>query len=82
MDITTVFGTVIAGSSPAGGTTLEISKIQMSPRFARRPNRMDFSGQKEILKNKIREVYYPHLYGNDDGIELLHKHGIKIKKIK
>ena len=29
-------------------TTLEMSKIQMSPRFARRPNRMDFSGQKEI----------------------------------
>ena len=29
-------------------TRLEMSKIQMSPRFARRPNRMDFSGQKEI----------------------------------
>jgi len=27
---------------------LEMSKIQMSPRFARRPNSMDFSGQKEI----------------------------------
>jgi len=29
-------------------TTLEMSKIQMSPRFARRPNRTEFSGQKEI----------------------------------
>jgi hypothetical protein len=29
-------------------TRLEMSKIQMSPRFARRLNRMDFSGQKEI----------------------------------
>src|SRR3989338_6292795 len=29
-------------------TRLEMSKIQMSPRFARRPNRTEFSGQKEI----------------------------------
>lgn len=36
----------------------------------------------EILKNKIGEVYYLHPYGNDDGIRLLHKHGIKVKKIK
>ena len=80
---------VVLGSSPSRRTTLEKSKSFGSPRGVypdeggtRRPNRMDFSGQKEILKNKIREVYYPHLYGNDDGIELLHKHGIKIKKIK
>ncbi len=36
----------------------------------------------EILKKHIPEVYYLHPYGNDDGIRLLHKHGIKVKKIK
>src|SRR3989338_9973466 len=36
----------IEGSSPSPGTTLEKSRIQMSPRSARRPNHMDFSGQK------------------------------------
>src|SRR3989338_1306096 len=36
----------------------------------------------EILKKHISEVYYLHPYGNDDGIKLLHKHGIKVKKIK
>src|SRR3989344_8979013 len=39
---------VVAGSIPATDTTLEMSKNQMSPRFARRQNRMDFSEQKEI----------------------------------
>ncbi|MCJ7804634.1 adenylyltransferase/cytidyltransferase family protein [Patescibacteria group bacterium] len=36
----------------------------------------------EILKSKIAEVYYLHPYGDDDGIKLLRKHGIKVKKLK
>ena len=35
-----------------------------------------------ILKNKITQVYYLHPYGNDDGIKLLNKNGIKVQKIK
>ena len=36
----------------------------------------------EILKNNITHVYYLHPYGNDDGIKLLRKNGIKVEKIK
>ncbi len=36
---------------------------------------------REIVENKIPEVYYLHSYGNDDGVTLLRKHGIKIKKL-
>lgn len=36
----------------------------------------------EILRNKITRVYYLHPYGNDDGIKLLYKNGIKVRKIK
>ncbi|RJO60271.1 hypothetical protein C4544_05410 [candidate division WS5 bacterium] len=37
---------------------------------------------KKILKNSISEVYYLHDYGNDDGLELLHKNGVKVRKMK
>lgn len=37
---------------------------------------------KEILKNKITQIYYLHSYGNDDGIKFLRAHGIKVKKMK
>ena len=37
-----------AGSIPAPGTTLEKSMPRAGEARARRPNRMDFSGQKEI----------------------------------
>lgn len=36
---------------------------------------------KEILRSNISEVYYLHPYGNDDGIQLLRNHGVKVKKI-
>lgn len=36
---------------------------------------------KEILKNKITQIYYLHSYGNDDGIKFLRAHGIKVKKM-
>lgn len=35
----------------------------------------------EIIKNKVSQVYYLHPYGNDDGIKLLNKNGIKVKRI-
>lgn len=37
---------------------------------------------KEILKNKITQIYYLHSYSNDDGIKFLRAHGIKVKKIE
>lgn len=36
----------------------------------------------EILRNRIREVYYLHPYGNDDGIKLLCQNGVKVRKLK
>lgn len=36
----------------------------------------------EIIKNRIVEVYYLHPYGNDDGVRLLRRNGIIVKKIK
>ncbi len=35
----------------------------------------------EIIKNKVSQVYYLHPYGNDDGIKLLSKNGVKVKRI-
>lgn len=35
-----------------------------------------------ILKTGIKKVYYLHPYGNDDGLRLLRKKGILVKKIK
>jgi len=37
---------------------------------------------KYIIKNKISKVYYLHSYGNDDGIKLLNKNGIKVGRVK
>lgn len=37
---------------------------------------------REILKNKITQIYYLHYYGNDDGIKFLQAHGIKVKKME
>ena len=34
-----------------------------------------------ILEHKITQVYYLHPYGNDDGIKLLSRNGIKVKRI-
>ena len=38
----------VVGSIPTGRTSKEIASFEGSSRFARRPNRTDFSGQKEI----------------------------------
>lgn len=35
---------------------------------------------KEIINSGIKEVYYLHPYGNDDGVKLLRKNKIKVKK--
>lgn len=34
-----------------------------------------------ILKNKVKNVFYLHSYGNDDGLKLLKNHRIFVKKI-
>ncbi len=33
-----------------------------------------------ILKTPIRQIFYLHPYGNDDGVTLLRKHGIHVQK--
>ncbi len=48
MDKVLVFGTSDGGSIPSGRTTLEKSMPRPARGGARRPNRTDFSGQKEI----------------------------------
>lgn len=35
-----------------------------------------------ILKSPIKQVYYLHSYGNDDGIRLLRMNGVSVKPIK
>ena len=35
-----------------------------------------------ILKSGIKKVYYLHPYGNDDGIKLLRKNGILVKRFR
>ncbi len=34
-----------------------------------------------ILKNKIKNVFYLHPYGNDDGLKLLRNNGVRVRKI-
>jgi len=36
----------------------------------------------EILRNQLTQIYYLHLYGNDDGIRFLRAHGIRVQKMK
>ena len=35
-----------------------------------------------IMKSKIKNVYYLYPYGNDDGVTLLRKNGIKVRRYK